>query len=462
MFGLLPCLCAALLASCAFDDDVVRVDDNGTATLQMRIMAREEGDLNTRATDYEEGQNSEYMHNLLVLFVQDGQVVKKLLPDLTNNEAAKVGNLKLWTSESFTLAAGAYTVYAFANIDTYYNGLWGSLTGLGEGVSMASLNIEEIVLEGNPASKIDLSTYFIPMSAKQDVVVTQATRSISIGLDRLVSKIRMNITGKTGTTVTALSFGGYADRIPLFSDKTLEDGDYTTTKYITIPGNGMLESSAGSTVGTLVIPDFYVNSSPANHAFTVNIRTTETTGVTHDATAVTMRNELPRNSIFPLMLQLNEYDLDLVAQCWISPIGSLPVPVKVGFTPDTYEIDMPEGCQFSFTIEGITVSSVSGGAYITDLQGSWRITQPVDGIVFDGATLGVTTVKGHVTASAGKTFELELAVTWKDGSASYGRIYTVILHTQDLTAFPLYGPQTRTSEFVLDCLRPEILNIFIK
>lgn len=456
MLWLLPWLCAVPLASCSFDDDIAPEGD-GNATLQLSITAREEGDLNTREGT-EVGQNSEYMHNLLVLFVQGDNVVKKFLPDLESDVAAQLGNLKTWTSESFTLTPGTYTVYAFANIDTYYNNHWGSLTGLKEGESLTDVDIDNIVLEGDPASKLDFNNgYFIPMSAKQTVNVTSATRNISIGLDRLVSKIRMSITGKAGTMVTALSFGGYADRIPLFSEKELEGESYTTTKTVAVPGDGSLTASGTGTSGTLSIPDFYVNSSPASHPFTVNIKTVETTGIIHDATAVTARNELPRNSIFPLTLQLNEYGLDLTAKCWVSPIGSLPVPVSVSFTPDTYEIDVPEGCQFAFTIKDI-----SGGTNVTDLKGTWNITSPVSGIAFDGETAGVTTVKGHVTASAGKTFYLSLLVTWKDGSASYSRTYTIILNTKDLTDYPLYSKQTRTPEFGLDYLRHEMLNMFIK
>lgn len=461
MFWLLPWLCAVPLASCSFDDDINTGGDNAPATLQLSITAREEGDLNTRVGT-EVGQDNEYMHNLLVLFIQNGKVVKKFLPDLRYDEAAKVGNLKTWESEKFTLAPGTYTVYAFANIDTYYDEHWGSLTGLEENAQIPDrVDIDNIVLEDNPASKLDFVTYFIPMSAKEDVTVTSDTRKVSIGLDRLVSKIRMSITGKTDTKVTALSFGGYADKITLFSDKTLEGETYTTTKTITVPGDGTLKADVSGTTGTLAIPDFYVNSSPDGHPFTVNIKTVETTGIIHDATAVTQRNVLPRNSIFPLTLQLNDYGLDLEAQCWVSPIGSLPVEVTVGFTPDTYEITVPEGCQFAFTVKGI---NINGGntSYITNLTGTWNMPDGVSGIAFDGATTGVTTVKGHVTASVGKTVNLSLLVTWQDNGATYNRTYTVKLTTADLTNYPLYSKQTRTPEFGLDYLRHEMLNMFIK
>ena len=456
MLWLLPWLCAVPLASCSFDDDIDTGGD-GTATLQLSITAREEGDLNTRADEV--GTNGEYMHNLCVLIVDGTNVVtKKLLPntddEFVGNTAAQQGNLKSWVSDPFTLPEGTYTVYAFANIDTYYDNLWGSLTGLQSGASLTTLNvdIDNIVLE-DPAAKLNFAEgKFIPMSAKQQVKVTASTKSISIGLDRLVSKIRMSITGKANTKVTALSFGGYADKITLFSDKTLEGEAYSTTKTITVPEGGWSLDNDGK----LTIPDFYVNSSPADHKFNVSVTTDEMNGITYEAT--TARGELPRNSIFPLTLQLTDYGLDLKAQCWVSPIGSFPVVVNVGFAQDTYEITVPEGCQFEFTVNGI--NGATDG--VTDLACTWNMPDGVSGIAFDGETTGVTTVKGHVTASAGKTVDLSLLVTWQYNGATYKRTYTVKLTTDDLTNYPLYIKQTRASEFGLDYLRHEMLNMFKK
>lgn len=457
MFWLLPWLCAVPLASCSFDDDIDTGDDNAPAMLQLSITAREEGDLNTRVGT-EVGQDNEYMHNLLVLFIQNGKVVKKFLPDLRYDEAAKVGNLKTWESEKFTLTPGTYTVYAFANIDTYYDEHWGSLTGLEENAQIPDgVDIDNIVLEDNPASKLDFVTYFIPMSAKEDVTVTSDTRKVSIGLDRLVSKIRMSITGKTDTKVTALSFGGYADKITLFSDKTLEGETYTTTKTITVPGDGTLKADGTGTTGTLVIPDFYVNSSPADHKFNVSVTTDEMNGITYEAT--TARDELPRNSIFPLTLQLNDYGLDLAAQCWVSPIGSLPVEVQITGFDNTYQIVVPEGCQFEFTVNGVKNSG--GTTTVTNPECNWNIPEGVDGIIFESQTTNVKTIKGHVTASAGKTFDLSLLVTWQDNGATYNRTYTVKVLTDDITNFP-FKSKTRTQEFGLDYLRHEMLNMFKK
>lgn len=456
MFWLLPWLCAVPLASCSFDDDIDTGDDNAPATLQLSITAREEGDLNTRVGT-EVGQDNEYMHNLLVLFIQNGKVVKKFLPDLRYDEAAKVGNLKTWESEKFTLAPGTYTVYAFANIDTYYDEHWGSLTGLEENAQIPEgVDIDNIVLEDNPASKLDFVTYFIPMSAKEDVTVTSDTRKVSIGLDRLVSKIRMSITGKTDTKVTALSFGGYADKIGLFSDTPVNNMQYTC-KHIVLNGEES-QSIQLNDDGTYQFADFYVNSSPNNSGYTVTLETDEKNGTTY--TATTARKELPRNSIYPLSLNLTGYDVTLDLHCWVSPIGNVPVEVKLSPNPDYYTCTIPEGCQFEFTV-GVTPS---GTTTIEYLKSAWTFDkESVTGLAFDNYTEGDTTVKGHVTASAGKTFNLTFDVTWTADGNNFERRYNVIITTDDIANFPFVQSQeSPTSVFGLDYLRHEMLNMFIK
>lgn len=457
MFWLLPWLCAVPLASCSFDDDIDTGGDNAPATLQLSITAREEGDLNTRVGT-EVGQDSEYMHNLLVLFIQNGKVVKKFLPDLRYDEAAKVGNLKTWTSENFTLTLGTYTVYAFANIDTYYDGQWGSLTGLGDGESLTEkgIYIDNIVLD-DPAAKINFADgKFIPMSAKQQVVVTATTKSISIGLDRLVSKIRMSITGKPDTKVTALSFGGYADKIGLFSDTPVNNMQYTC-KHIVLNGEES-QSIQLNDDGTYQFADFYVNSSPENSGYTVTLETDEKNGTTY--TATTARKELPRNSIYPLSLNLTGYDVTLDLHCWVSPIGNVPVEVELSPNPDYYTCTIPEGCQFEFTV-GVTPS---GTTTIEYLKSAWTFDkESVTGLAFDNYTEGDTTVKGHVTASAGKTFNLTFDVTWTADGNNFERRYNVIITTDDIANFPFVQSQeSPTSVFGLDYLRHEMLNMFIK
>ncbi len=435
-----PCLCVMLAASC-MEEEQCDTCSKYPVKVQLNITAEEESSLNTR--DTEVGQTHEYINTLCVLLVKDGKVVKKLLPDLSANASAKTGDLKNYVSAPFELVPGTYTVYAFANMFDEYLADWTNISSLADGADVSADYFSNMVLT-NPADKLDFTTYFIPMSAKQDVTVDASTRSISIGLDRLVSKIRINVTPNT-VGVNSLTFGGCADGVKLFADGTASSIAYNKTKTMNF-------ANAESTLA-----DFYVNATEEdNHPFSVELTTNEYSGTTYNAT--TKRGILPRNSIFPLTLQLNQYGLDLEAQCWVSPIGSLPVEVTVGFQQDTYEVDVPEGCQFAFTVN--SVKKTDGSGNVTNVSSEWTIPENLTGIAFEGASSGVQTVKGHITAAAGRDFELSAKVTWTDAGSTYNRLYKVILHTKDLTEFPL--TTTGNSSSRIQYLSPEMLNLFIK
>lgn len=438
-----PCLCVVLAASC-MEEEQCDTCSKYPVKVQLNITAEEEHSLNTRNTEV--GQNHEYINTLCVLLVKDGKVVKKLLPDLSANDAATKGNLKNYTSELFELESGRYTVYAFANMYDTYLAEWPKISSLDKGDAVSADYFSNMVLT-NPAGKLDFTTYFIPMSAKQDVTVDASTRSISIGLDRLVSKIRINVT-PTDVKVNSLTFGGCANGVKLFAD----GGTASSIAY-------GVEKTMNFTDPQSTVADFYVNATEdKGHPFSVELTTNEHSGTTY--TATTTRDELPRNSIFPLTLQLNQYGLDLDAQCWVSPIGSLPVEVTVGFQPDTYEVDVPEGCQFAFTVN--SVQAAGSSSPVKDVSSVWTIPGGITGIVFDGETSGVKTVKGHVTAAAGRNFELNAQVSWTDASGTYNRIYTIILHTKNLTEFPLTTTGKQNSSSRIQYLSPEMLNLFIK
>ena len=439
-----PCLCVVLAASC-MEEEQCDTCSKYPVKVQLNITAEEEHSLNTRATTVV-GQNNEYINTLCVLLVKGGKVVKKLLPDLSANDAAKTGDLKNYTSELFELESGVYTVYAFANMSETYLSKWPTISGLTKGEDVSSVDFNSMVLT-DPADTLDFVRYFIPMSAKQDVTVDASTRSISIGLDRLVSKIRINVTPNT-VGVKSLTFGGCANGVKLFAD----GGTASSIAYD-------VKKTMNFTDPQSTVADFYVNATEeSGHPFSVELTTNEYSGTTY--TATTTRDELPRNSIFPLTLQLNQYGLGLEAQCWVSPIGSLPVEVTVGFQQDTYEVDVPEGCQFAFTVNSVQAAGSSSS--VTDVSSVWTIPDGITGIAFDGAFSGVKTVKGHVTAAAGRDFELKAQVSWKDDSGTYNRIYTIILHTKDLTEFPLTTTGKQNSSSRIQYLSPEMLNLFIK
>ena len=427
-----PCLCVVLAASC-MEEEQCDTCSKYPVKVQLNITAEEEHSLNTRNTVV--GQNHEYINTLCVLLVKGGKVVKKLLPDLSANAAAKTGNLKNYTSELFELESGVYTVYAFANMYDTYLAEWSTISGLAKGADVSSVDFSNMVLT-DPAEKLDFSTYFIPMSAKQVVTVDASTRSISIGLDRLVSKIRINVT-PTDVKVNSLTFGGCANGVKLFAD----GGTASSIAYD-------VKKTMNFTDPQSTVADFYVNATEeSGHPFSVELTTNEHSGTTYEA--VTSRSELPRNSIFPLTLQLNQYGLKLEAQCWVSPIGHVPVPVKVSLDPDTYEVEVPEGCQFAFTVN---VVQTSDGAVVAAPSSKWTIqSSTIPGIAFDGDTDGVQTVQGHISATVGQTYDLGAEVSWTDGEKTYRRFYTVHLTVGDITGFE-FASSSRL-------LRPEFLSL---
>lgn len=459
-------LCPVMFLSCSYDTEADDCSDSdGPVTMQLQITSEKETDLNTRAGEEEPGTTGEYMHNLCVLFVSaDGTIVKRINADVTDNPAAQEGNLRVY-SRTFEIDPGNYKVYAFANIDYYFNGDWTSLTTVDEGTTIESLrtesdiDIDNIVLV-DPASKLDLIDYFIPMSAKEIVVIDENTTSVSIGLDRLVSKVRVNITGKAGSKLTSFTFGNYADRVGLFSDQTLTDVEYKSSKEST----QQIEFPAD---GEISLNEFYVNETRERSnatGFTVELETDEMGGTKYSSVTKTTR-DLPRNSILPLHLTLNDYGLDLSGWYSVAPIDHAPVRFTADFdTQDTYSVEIPEGAQFGFTINGVTLNdatSVPSSYY-------WFIGEDVmaTGFAFDGYSNEARqqTVEGYVTASKGLTFPFTVQVEWTDGGNNYNRTYTVNVITTDITDvdYSQTDSGTRSESTKVKKLTPEVLNMFIK
>lgn len=439
------CLLAvpAALSGCQIDDEGPCADcAQGAAQLQVRLTTQQEASV--RQTEKTEaGRDHEFISTLTVFIVDaDGSVAHKIQPNLTGNALALEGNLRSYLSEPFTLAAGRYTVYAFANIDMEYLPEWNKISNLGVDDQFPAADVAGWVLK-DPATKLrddNFTTRFIPMSARQDITVTSATRSLSIGLDRLVSKVRISIDPKT-VGAESVTLYGCADSVSLLSPAAGGTAPAGITYNASVTRN-FAEAKNGE------LPDFYVNATEQEgHPYTVRLTTNEHSGTTYEA--VTSRSELPRNSIFPLTLLLNQYGLKLEAQCWVSPIGHVPVPVKVSLDSATYEVKVPEGCQFAFTVNSVQTSD---GTVVATPSSKWTIqSSTIPGIAFDGATDDVQTVRGHISATVDQTYDLGAEVSWEAGGKTYRRFYTVRLKVGDITDFE-FASSSRL-------LRPEFLSL---
>lgn len=451
---LLPWLGLAALTGCSMDDDLGDCT-SGTSALQVTVSARQEGDLNARAT--EGGQDGEFMHDLCVLFVQDNVVKLKLQPNLSSDASAQEGNLRAWTSgEQNGLEAGTYTVYAFANISGYY-GKWS------EGGTLSEDDLPENIVIEDPAGNLDFENgKFIPMSAKEEITITAATRSVSIGLDRLVSKVRMRIgtTSQDPVTVKNVTFSGYADKVSLIpgasiSSTLLRDKMYEYTEEFQISANQDMD-----------IPDFYVNETQEGDPFTISVTTTENQGVTYLAT--TTRKDLPRNSIYPLTLNLNQSELNITAEVYLVAIGAAVEDCKVEPVEgqqDTYRLRIPAGGLFKMQLNNRNGITYANGCSWENDPANKYIALTTSGNTEAGGVPSVTgtTVWGYSSASnIYYEYPIYLTAKWTDGTNNFTRKYTILIATEDMFNFDYVETNTNANMASPLYLNKEYLNMFIK
>ena len=412
----LTLLCALALAACTQDDDAV-----GGAPVEVRlaVTADHEETLPVRQTTGEEaGDEHEYMHELCVFIVDaDGKIEHRLHPDLSGDADAQAGNLQQWTSYPILLTPGEKTLYAFANWQTAADEDWIALVNQTEGARFDVEKLNSIVLD-DPAAKLDFDEgRFIPMAARTTATVTASTRELSIGLDRLVSKLRLTARLDKGVGIRGCTFEGVATQCHLLDTEPAGSRTKSYTMPTPTPVNGVY-----------VFPDVYINATYGTEPFTVTLVTDENAGTTY--TAQTARTDVPRNSIYPLNLTLGSLVPNVVVRSWVSPIGSYPVEVKTNFDADAFTVDLAEGSQFAFSINGI-----NGADGATDVSATWRLpdTTPA-GVVFDGTTSDALTVKGHLTTlPVGSTFTLGVDVGWTNDGKRYERHYTLTVRIIDIT-----------------------------
>lgn len=423
---LLPWLGLAALTGCSMDDDLGDCT-SGTSALQVTVSARQEGDLNARAT--EGGQDGEFMHDLCVLFVQDNVVKLKLQPDLSSDASAQKGNLQAWTSgEQNGLEAGKYTVYAFANISDHY-AKWI------EGGTLSEDALPESIVIEDPAGNLDFENgKFIPMSAKKEITITAATRSVSIELDRLVSKVRMRIgtTSQDPVTVKNVTFSGYADKVSLIQDAELSNVSCDMTKEV------ISQPFTLSNGTTRKFEDFYVNETrQGGDPFTISVTTTENQGVTYLAT--TERTELPRNNIYPVELNLNEGELNVSIEVYLLAIGVSVEDCKmelINGVQDTYRLRIPYGGLFHLSLANTTdiTYDPTGCHWENDPDNTLLSLRQENAGNNPGeepqSPVTGTSVWGNNSAEPtqiGNEYPIYLTARWREGEKTFNRKYTILI-----------------------------------
>ena len=477
-----PLACAALLSSCYTDEyDGCPTDGQQPVAVRLNISAGEPGDLNaTRAEGDEiDGEQNEFMHTLYIYIVdRSGRLVKKFENPLEGSALASTGDVKSWQTRKFTLEPGTYTVFAFANIDEYQGWVDNEDTKL----SGYEFIHDEFKEEGglrvtfydfrlvDPASKINFNNgMFIPMSAKEEINITEnydlnSVNTIDIGLDRLVTKVKMTINDAAENIPanSTITFGNYSENVPLMGNDDNENVDDFTTYF-----GERTKSTTIENVNSGDVLTFYVNETldGAEKPFTVTLSTENSSGVS-TYTATTERTELPRNSIYPLTLTFSDFGISITPRAWLEVLG---IGYKVEYTPvedGVYRVKLATGSYFELTPEAIT----AGDAAISDV--TWEWTQ--DGNLPRGYVVKIDdntdTVTGNLPAGGTSyygEFTLKLNGKWTYDGADYDRTYTFIIDVcyDEVWAMDHLidnGANSRAAEMPVPAYRlaPEYLNMF--
>lgn len=459
-----PLACVALLTSCYGDEADGCPSDDAPTTVRLSVSAGELGDLNgTRVGDDVNADEHEFMHTLYVYIVNGTVVEKAFVNPIDGDAAAATGDLTNWSSEDFTLAPGEYTVYAFANLDGHngqtnegrsWEGRDFLTTCFVEGLkTFNGGDVEEFRLF-DPAGNISFSDgRYIPMSAKKEITVTSSTREISIGLDRLVSKVWLTVSdGADVTDDSKVTFSGYSENVPLMEGSTSSDHGDRTGEF-----TAKLSDAEDTADGRQL--SFYVNETPEGLPFTVTLATGNTTGVT-TYTASPRRRVLPRNSIYPLTLTFPDFSPEIEWLSWVAPIGNYPVEVNVDVDKATYTVYIAEGAQFEFTVAGMASSTNTAKL----VRKQWTVPDDLADKITDvsnsGATLSAALSAG---VGVGTDLPLSLTVSWfatVEETNLLTRTYNVTIHTIDITDVKFKTGTRAGGSYGMRLLGGEVLNMF--
>ena len=466
-----PLACVALLSSCSFDDDYDGSCDSGApVAVRINVSAGEPGDLNgTRAGDDVNADEHEFMHTLYLCILDESGYVQEMfhedagaLQNLIAGEAAATGDVLNWTSENITLAPGTYTIYAFANVDGYKGE-----NDLAQNVDVMAYLQDQFKRGGSvrtdlpsfrlndPAGKINFNGgMFIPMSAKKTITVTTNTRDISIGLDRLVSKVQLTVPSDEYVSKNStVQFSGYSQNVPLLG---ADNGGYGNAQLY---GKRTAETAAMPFNQPGEVVSFYVNETNTGDPFTVTFNTGKRgNGDVSTYVAKTQRTNIPRNSIYPLSLTFPEFAPQFTWQSWEAGIASVPVEVVV--EENNYIVKIASGNTFKFNVTGVNGGTLTSATWSFNEDVSTKITN----ITNNGSTLS-----GAISAGVGTSIPLTVTINWTGNytdpstgtstNRNFTRTYNVIIETIDIWDTE-YKSATRSGSWRAYRLAPEILNMF--
>ena len=268
--------------------------------------------------------------NTLDVYIYNGSTVEK---HLTKDNFGD--DLRAET----TLSEGPKTIYAIANAGSY-----------GETApDNAAVNAIEQWLGADATA--------IPMSSQLNTTwtVSKAVKEYTVEINRMVAKMNVKIVDErnTKTDITSVTI----------SDLMVGTTNLYREGYgeVSLPGDVTKSAWSSSAIQSVLGNDgeyFYLHENSGTFPISVKVGENFRTG--------NLEANIPRNHIFPLVIHLTDYSLDIDVEYQLAAIGTLPVTKKL----NTYSFELPEGCTYKVTVKPDKKTGVN---WATDANWTWTV-----------------------------------------------------------------------------------------
>lgn len=288
---------------------------------------------------------------------------------------------------------------------------------------------------------------YMPMSTTKDTTWTvSSSQSVyEVRLNRMVAKMNVKIVDErankegdvSAVTISGLKAGttnlyreGYG-KVSLPTGAT-SDWEWNDLTFLN------LEANSG---------DFYLHENSGTFPISVTVGTASRTG--------NLEANIPRNHIFPLVIHLTDYSLDIDVEYQLAAIGTLPVTKKL----NTYSFELPEGCTYKVTVKPdkktredwatdanwtwtVPANFGTGNLKVNPINGvapSWPNNAVIDGtddaVSFSGSVVSVPTVEEYkipIVLNDGEvTMNFDLVIKTRPlGDGEYTKSYSVSAETE--------------------------------
>lgn len=351
----------AVLAACS--DDTVDNDGGqpeGYSCIELFLSSEPESSTRADVNAVQE----ELMKTALVIMVNGENKVERIFPVLQGNTGSKINWYERYSVGTITIENGTYTFYSFGNIDyevtedatkATINGLTFELTksipaGLDDYTWTANYNAVDITTLSNG----------IPMTNKEEYLVN-SSRSITLHLFRMLSKISFEFTNNTADAITVKKIE-LSQVTPNGTDIYLfppKEGENIVNRFPNpVFDNTSMVAYEGTELNILskksATKMAYLNESTSQHptgqmplilTLERKDKAGSTTTVEDVRYALMSLSGIPRNAYVVVPVSLTDYVLKLKA-FFYAPIGGYP-PYKIDTKDNEYYCTFSTGGDFA-------------------------------------------------------------------------------------------------------------------